>query len=244
MGPARGKIALARPAARRLWAAGRLLLLLAGLALALLPAAAAMAQEAGPQSEASPQSEAAPQSYEALLERIKRGDSTVDFGALRLALAASPAYRPYNPEAESLRKEMLSAYAAGDYAAAHDRARRLLQANYLDIGGQMVSALVQRRLGNTELARFHQSMAVNLLRSILDSGDGKSPETAYVVIATAEEYAVLNLLGLRAGEQSLIHANGHSFDRLRALGRDTGETVTLYFNVDLPIAWLARSAPK
>ncbi len=233
----------------------RLILLLAWLALALLPAAAtahespqrsgaAPQSETSPQSEAGPPSEAAPQSYEALLERIKRGDSTVDFGALRLALAASPAYRPYNPEAESLRKEMLSAYAAGDYAAAHDRARRLLQANYLDIGGQMVSALVQERLGNTELARFHQFMAVSLLRSILDSGDGKSPETAYVVIATAEEYALLNLLGLRPGEQSLIHANGHSFDRLRAVGPDTGEPVTLYFNVDLPIAWLARSVPK
>jgi uncharacterized protein DUF4919 len=240
MGPARGKITLLR-----------LLFLLAclWLALALLPVGATAHEspqrsEAAPQSEGAPQREAAPQSYEALLERIKRGDSTVDFGALRLALAASPAYRPYNPEAESLRKEMLSAYAAEDYDTAHDRARRLLQANYLDIGGQMVSALVEKRLGNTELARFHQFMAVSLLRSILDSGDGKSPETAYVVIATAEEYAVLNLLGLRPGEQSLIHANGHSFDRLRAVGRDAGEPVTLYFNVDLPIAWLARSVPK
>ena len=220
MGPARGKITL------------RLLLLLAWLALALLAPVGAEAQDAGPQN------------YEALLERIKRGDSTVDFAALRQALAASPAYRPYDPEAERLRKEMLTAYAAEDYATAHDRARQLLKANYLEIDGHMVTALVQERLGNSELMRFHQFMAVSLLRSILDSGDGKSPETAYVVIATAEEYAVLNLLGLRPAEQALIHANGHSFDRQRAVDRDSGKPVTLYFNVDLPIAWLGRSAPQ
>ena len=117
MGPARGKIALAR-----------LFLLLAWLALAALPAVAARAHESpqrsetSPQSNASPRSEAGPQSYEGLLERIKRGDSTVDFGALRHAFAASPAQRPCNAEAKSLRAAMLSAYAAEDYATALDRA--------------------------------------------------------------------------------------------------------------------------
>lgn len=243
MGPARRKITVRR-----------LRLLLSGLALAALAAVAAMAHESpqrgpasrsetSPPGETSPQGEANARSYEALLERIKRGDSTVDFGALRQALAESPAYRPYDPDAERLRKEMFAAYAAEDYEAANDRARRLLEADYLDIRGHMVKALIEQRLGNTELARFHQFMAVSLLRSILDSGDGRSPETAYVVIATAEEYAVLDLLGLRASDQALIHANGHSLDRLRAVGRD-GDAVTLYFNVDLPIAWLERSPPR
>ena len=111
MAPARGTIALR-------FAMPRLLLLLAwlALALALLPLVGAKAQEA------SPRSEAAPQSYEALLERIKRGDSRVDFGAPRQAFAAGPAYRPYDPEAESLRSEMFSACAAEDYATALDRA--------------------------------------------------------------------------------------------------------------------------
>ena len=254
-------------AAARRESAVRLLLLLAALALAPLPPVAVMAHEspqrggaAASQTEAAPQGDAGPgsdvspparpeplrrgegpQSYEALLERIKRGDSSVDFGTLRLALAASPAYRPYNGEADRLRSAMFAAYAAEDYEAAHDRARRLLEADYLDIDGHMVKALVEERLGNTELARFHQFMAVNLVRSILASGDGKSPETAYVVIATAEEYAILNLRGLRPAGQALIHANGHSFDRLRAVGGEGGEPVTLYFNVDLPLAWLERS---
>jgi len=241
-------------AAARRESAVRLLLLLVALALAPLPPVAVMAHEspqrggaaasqteAAPQGEAGPPSDISPQSYEVLLERIKRGDSSVDFGTLRLALAASPAYRPYNGEADRLRSAMFAAYAAEDYDKAHDLARRLLEADYLDIDGHMVKALIEERLGNTELARFHQFMAVNLVRSILASGDGKSPETAYVVIATAEEYAILNLRGLRPAGQALIHANGHSFDRLRTVGGDGGEPVTLYFNVDLPLAWLERS---
>lgn len=65
--------------------------------------------------------------------------------------------------------------------------------------------------------------------------DGKSAETAFVVISTDEEDVVLNFLGLRPAGQSLINQNCHS---------RTNEAVIYFFNIDKPFNWLGQSLKK
>ena len=88
--------------------------------------------------------------------------------------------------------------------------------------------------------RREREAARGLIDSILKSGDGKSEESAFVVIQVAEEYSMLRVLGLRPSIQALIHAQGHSYDRFQTKSNDTGQEVVVFFNVDRPLALLGR----
>ncbi|MBR0872799.1 DUF4919 domain-containing protein [Bradyrhizobium tropiciagri] len=78
------------------------------------------------------------------------------------------------------------------------------------------------------------------MKSVLKSGDGKSPETAFVVISIDEEYSILRAQALLRVKQALVNHGGSAFDRIEAKKRDSDQLVTLYFNVDRPTAQLER----
>ena len=71
-----------------------------------------------------------------------------------------------------------------------------------------------------------------------------TPTAQVVVISTDEEYALFNVLGLRATDQALVSQNGHSFDRMTASNPKTNETVVYFFNIDKPFNWLSQSLKK
>jgi hypothetical protein len=112
-----------------------------------------------------------------------------------------------------------------------------LATNFLDARSHMICSISYRALGDTVKSAFHDAVARGLIRSILDSGDGKSFKTAFLVIAIPEEYILLEVLGLRSGEQVLIEHEGSSYDRLKAVDVKTNDTLTVYFNVDMPLRW-------
>ncbi len=80
--------------------------------------------------------------------------------------------------------------------------------------------------------------------SILTNGDGRSFATAFKVITIDEEYAVLQVLGVRKADQSLVEHGGSSFDLFTVNDPESGKEFTLYFNVDLPLRWLDASLAK
>jgi hypothetical protein len=168
--------------------------------------------------------------YPALLSRVRQRDLTVDFGALRRAYAQTANYHPEDPAMGALRREMDRDFDSGDRAGAVQIAKHVLALDYVDIEAHRV---LER--SGASCADFHRTVADRLTQSILDSGDGKSPATAYSVLSTDEEYAVLDRLALQAAAQSLVERDGHHYDVLLVL-RDKGKPFEIYFNVDLPLA--------
>jgi hypothetical protein len=76
--------------------------------------------------------------------------------------------------------------------------------------------------------------------AILSTGDGKTPETAYYVIAVSHEYDVLSVLDFEfGGEQSLI---GHN-DYLKVKKNDYG-IEGLYFDITAPFNTLSKMFKK
>jgi hypothetical protein len=74
------------------------------------------------------------------------------------------------------------------------------------------------------------------VRAIMTSGDGRTPETAFVVGGRiAAEYQVLDILGLQPKAQALIAIRGCRFDVLTARDPDVGETRTVYFKLGADI---------
>jgi hypothetical protein len=175
-------------------------------------------------------------SYEALIERVKSGDKTVDFRSLRLAYASSPKYSS-RPDTTEPSKNMMSALRSKDFEKAKKNADVVLESKFVDIDAHYVEYIANRELHNPETAELHKSIAQALLKSITDSGDGKAPDTAYQVIEVHEEYVLLHFMGVGIPKsQSLLRKNGHAYDEIKFDDPESRKEVTLYFNVDISIS--------
>lgn len=182
-------------------------------------------------------------SFAALLERAKKSDATLDFKELRLAYTETSDYSPYGGDRET-RQKMFASLNAKEFDKAIESAEKILAKNFVEMNAHFVAYVAHRESGRAEKATFHKFMFDGFVKSITGSGDGKTAETAYVVISTDEEYTLFNVLGLRPTGQALITQNGHSFDRMTAINPKTNETVIYFFNVDKPFNWLGQSLKK
>jgi hypothetical protein len=175
--------------------------------------------------------------YDSLIARVKSGDPSIDYGKLRAAYAASSEYSP--PETgPNARQAMYAALSKRKYDEAIRIAEKALKENYLDIEAHHVLSIAYGESKDPIRADFHHGVAAGLVNAILKSGDGKSPQTAMVVLATAEEYIILSVMALRPGSQSLQMKGGHFYDVLNAVSTESNQSVTLYFNIDKPYGYL------
>jgi len=179
-------------------------------------------------------------SYATLLERAKKSDPTLDFKELRFAYTETKEYSPYGADRDS-RGKMFAAINANEFDKALESAEQILARNFLDLNGQFGAYVAHGELKHPDKSAFHKYMFVGLLKSIQDSGDGKTPATAFVVISTDEEYVLFNMMGFRVTDQALVNQDGHSYDRMTATNPKTNETVVYFFNIDKPFNHLGQS---
>lgn len=95
----------------------------------------------------------------------------------------------------------------------------------VDIDMRFVAAIALTELGRSGEAEEHAVWYRGLIESILASGDGEAPETAYQVISVGEEYAMLRAFNLTLESQSLVEGR---IDALTVEG-ESGKGV-VYFN--------------
>ena len=179
-------------------------------------------------------------SYETLLERVKKQDPAINFQELRFAYTETKQYSPYGGGSET-RKTMFAALNAKQYAQALASSEKILAANYLDINAHFGAFVANRELGRPEKSDYHKNIFQKLLKSISDSGDGKTMETAFVVISTDEEYALFSFMGARPTTQALIEDKNHHYDKMTVTDPENNQTITYYFNIDKPFNWLGNS---
>ena len=183
------------------------------------------------------------QSYSSLLARVKNFDRSVDFAVLRLAYAGTPDYNPLDKYGGA-QEAMFDALKNKQYETALKHAQSILNKNYVDIDVHLVCKYIYGEMNNPEKRDFHQFVVKGLINSIFNSGDGKSLETAYLVINKDEQTIILAVLGFKKKMQSVKSSNGHLYDVIEALNPETGKTSLLYFNVDIPIKWLTNNMKK
>lgn len=83
-----------------------------------------------------------------------------------------------------------------------------------------------------EIAKKRRKKGDAILKSILDSGDGKSREKAFQVINIVEEYAVADHFGYTIEAQDLIEHKGKSYDLITVVDKK-GKKRKLWFDVSL-----------
>jgi hypothetical protein len=175
--------------------------------------------------------------FQALLTRVRQSEPSVDFLHLRRLYAESDSFFPYRDDAE---EAMVRAAVSGQHDTALKMARDILARDYMNIEAHFASMVSCSELKDQACAEHHTYVVRGMIGSILDSGDGKTPARAFVVVKSPEEYAVLRILGLRPQGQSLTRSDGHVFDVLTARDGRTDEEHRVYFNVDIAMAATSR----
>jgi hypothetical protein len=173
-----------------------------------------------------------PSEYATLLESLKAGNTNIDYTRLRTSYMDSPEYKGAKDTLEA-QQAMLAALNAEDYPTALKKAEEVLASVYVNIDAHFVAYIANKQMGAADRAAFHHAVFAGLVDSILKSGDGRSPKTAWVVISVDEEYAVFRVLGMRPRSQSVLNSDGHNYDQMKVTD-ENGAEHTFYFNVDIP----------
>jgi len=182
--------------------------------------------------------------YGILLEQVKQADPNFDFTELRWTFAQTASYDPYNLDNDDLENSMYDAYDNQDYESALQLAKQMLEINYLLPDPHFIALRAYQELGDTKNADFHNYFLTGLITSILESGNGRSLEGAFIVILLEEEYFMLDIMGIQNEEQVFIDENGIPYDIFEGVDGETGNPVTVYFDISIPYHWLNESIPQ
>ena len=181
--------------------------------------------------------------YEAMLARLKSGDTKIDYGALRLAYSETKDALPAGAD-HGVRQAMTTALLNKKYPDFFKMADEILKTTYLSPETHAALSTAYRETGDVQKAEFHKAVYLGLINSILATGDGKTTETAYTVITIEEEYTVMRALGYSVWNEVMGVKGGHNFNLLSGTNETTHETVIMYFNIDTPKAMQNRKNPQ
>lgn len=153
-----------------------------------------------------------------------------DFDALRASYGARADYAGLC-ETDNPTRELEGRMQAGDVVHVIDAADRWLKRCPVDGRVHMLRSYALSQLGREAEADAHRRWAHGLLRSILATGDGKTPETAWRTISVAEEHFLLLITGGRPASQSLDP--GPPPRHVIVVETPNGSQVRVYFNPEM-----------
>ena len=174
--------------------------------------------------------------YYTLVEQLKSGKS-INFNLLRLAYTQTRDYSPYDSQ-DQTREDILYYLEYQQYRDAITLAEKLLETNYVDIESHFVCGYSYSELGDTRKAQFHKRVYNGLIEAILDTGEGASPDDAFVVITPQEQQQVLLALGLEAQDRSVLQDRGFHYEVFDVKESEGDRRFKVFFNIDLPASRL------
>ena len=185
--------------------------------------------------------EASPEFFENLGVRMRSRDSIVkddEYVLLYYGSAYMDGYSPYGEKsAKRLIQELLD---KGDIKGAIKEGEKLTKESPAFCGAYLYTGIAHEENGDSITARFYYDRYVNLISVPFYSGNGESPESAYVVRNIDDEYLILGELDYNFHEQNLVRENGYPFDVI-TVSRDSNyksakevKQLEVYFNIHQP----------
>jgi uncharacterized protein DUF4919 len=127
--------------------------------------------------------------------------------------------------------EVSAAFDRKDFKTVADLTGAFLTQNPASIRAHMLRSVALSKLERTKESDFHRAVAVGLVKSILGSGDGHSKGSAFIVYQVAEEYDLMEVLGVAMSSQSLTGEGARMFDVMDGTRVEGGEKVKMYFDI-------------
>lgn len=176
--------------------------------------------------------------FAALKARVIEGDASVDFRALRMAFAATPAYQPNTGASLQFRHRVQVALEAEKFEDALKISNDWLAQEFINPFAHLGAHRAQDALGHAAEADFHQRIVDRLYDSICRGGEGRSVESPCPVISIDEEHFYL------ARHQFVMGSNygATCHDEIPCNVYEVHEPGTdllhdIYFDISLPFAY-------
>ena len=168
--------------------------------------------------------------YEAYKTRVIAGDLNIDWRDFRLAAALGEVSQGF--DWFTVHKQFVDDLAAGRYEKALAEAQTDIDHNMAYGEGHLFAMTVLLKMGRNEEAKEQEAILNAIGKSIMESGDGSSAETAWFTVAPSETvFFMTEALGGQIKGQELVHVNGHAYDKLTVLDRQ-GNSRVVWFNTD------------
>jgi hypothetical protein len=177
--------------------------------------------------------------YDALVSRLRSGDTLVDYTAARMAYTKTPQYQPYPVRWEGNRA-MFEALERRKYAEVRRLSDSILTTNYVDADAHLGAMAAAFSLGDSARGQFHGAVYRGLIHSI-GARSGRTLDSAIVVIALQEEYALLRSRGLERTTVVMLQCRRSLCDQMEVIHRTSRTKSTLYFDIAIPQAWGAKN---
>ena len=177
--------------------------------------------------------------FRELVDAAKADPEAVDYRALRLASAKTEAFNPYRAPEDDPFEAVEHEVKNGEKAAALVALDDALRGAWADPTSQFRAAGFCDQIGETDRRELHRALGTGLTDALLESGDGRTPESAVQVLGVGEEYFALDVLGLRYESRAHVVIGGHHYDVFK-IKRPGDEPFDFYFDIDIPWEWLGR----
>lgn len=191
--------------------------------------------------KAATQSKSSDYYYPKLVKRLQKFDpelSAEDYKMLYYSHVYADTYAPY----AMVENDIVDLFREKKFEEAIKVGKKLFDTGPVNIRLIRYLALSHKRIGQTEECNRLLKHYTGLVRTIYESGDGASIETAMVVTCALDEYDLMGYLGVESLSQSLI---GHTdLQEINPEGQQLAEgeapIAELYFDVQLPFAAMAK----
>jgi hypothetical protein len=200
------------------------------LVIAALQASAATADPAG--------------DYAALITAAKDGDPGTDYTAMRQAYAMIADYDPFGDKTNTLMRDGQAAYVAKDCNTALEKFKAAIALNFTLSDAHALSADCLEQAGDKTGEAREEAIAQGLFNSLISSGDGNSPATAFRIVTMHEETVVLAVAGVNGTKKTVITTDQGPVEKIDITDQQTGKKGAVFFNTGVVVLASAMQKAK
>ena len=173
--------------------------------------------------------------FDEMVKRAEAGDKNVDYTALRAAYVYTENWDYFGNKTLPLLQQAQVAQKGGDCATAMAKLDDVIRFDFtVDSAHSLRSDCLEDN--DRAKAQIESDIAYGLINSLMDSGDGDSEKTAYVVNTQREEMDVLanRHIQLKTRQTQVRSNDGRYYDVIQGISlRGGGASVkTVYFDID------------
>ena len=180
--------------------------------------------------------------YARLCERLESGDTTLTSDQYATVYYGFAAQSRYNGSLGYGEEDAMALIEQDKPQEAFALCERILSKAPVSLQGHMTLLLAAGRAAiPPEQALRYAIRFDGLLDAVFRSGDGHSIQTAFRVLSVADEYVVMQALGVESMlSQNLIEEHEKHYDRIEISGATGYEGDEIYFDVSLPMKHLDK----
>lgn len=182
--------------------------------------------------------------YAALVTAAKDGDPGTDYTAMRQAYAMIAEYDPFGDKTNTLMRDGQAAYVAKDCKTALEKFRAAIALDFTLSDAHALSADCLEQAGDKAGEVREEAIAQGLFNSLISSGDGNSPATAFRIVTMHEEGVILAVAGVNGTKKTVITTDQGPVEKIDITDQQTGKKGAVYFNTGVVVLASAMQKAK